>query len=353
MDSNKPEKTTYASSGVDINEENKAVSKIVDILKATAKFREGKLGEVKSEIGHYANFVDIGANQYLVLSTDSAGTKVLVAQEANKFDTIAIDMIAMNVNDVICVGAEPIAMVDYLAVEATDEKIAGEIALGLAEGAKQAGIAIIGGETATLKGVITGIDGKGFDIAGTCLGVVVKDKVVLGDKIAPGDKIIGLASTGIHSNGYTLARKVMLENHKIDDVLPWGKKVSEELLAPTMIYVKPVLKVLEKHFSDVTGLSNITGSGFLNLKRLNKNVGFYFGSILPIPKIFSEIQGLANIDDAEMFRTFNMGMGFAIIARNADEILATLKEEGVEAKVVGEVTDKAGVVEVAEKGIVL
>ncbi len=348
-----PEKTTYASSGVDINEENKAVSKIVDILKATAKFREGKLGEVKSEIGHYANFVDIGANQYLVLSTDSAGTKVLVAQEANKFDTIAIDMIAMNVNDVICVGAEPIAMVDYLAVEATDEKIAGEIALGLAEGAKQAGIAIIGGETATLKGVITGIDGKGFDIAGTCLGVVVKDKVVLGDKIAPGDKIIGLASTGIHSNGYTLARKVMLENHKIDDVLPWGKKVSEELLAPTMIYVKPVLKVLEKHFSDVTGLSNITGSGFLNLKRLNKDVGFKFDSILQVPKIFGEIQGLANIDDAEMFRTFNMGMGFAIIARNADEILATLKEKGIEAKVVGEVTNNAGVVEVSEKGIEL
>ncbi len=348
-----PEKTTYASSGVDINEENKAVSKIVDILKATAKFREGKLGEVKSEIGHYANFVDIGANQYLVLSTDSAGTKVLVAQEANKFDTIAIDMIAMNVNDVICVGAEPITMVDYLAVETTNEKIAGEIAVGLAEGAKQAGIAIIGGETATLRGVITGIDGKGFDIAGTCLGIVKKDKVVLGDKILPGDKIIGLASSGIHSNGYTLARKVMLENYKIDDVLPWGKKVSEDLLTPTIIYVKPVLKVLEKHFSNVTGLSNITGSGFLNLKRLNKNVGFHFDSILPIPKIFGEIQRLANIDDAEMFRTFNMGMGFAIIVRNADEILATLKEEDIEAKVVGEVTDKAGVVEVSEKGIVL
>ncbi len=348
-----PEKTTYASSGVDINEENKAVSKIVDILKATSKFREGKLGEVKSEIGHYANFVDIGANQYLVLSTDSAGTKVLVAQEANKFDTIAIDMIAMNVNDIICVGAEPITMVDYLAVETTDEKIAGEIAIGLAEGAKQAGIAIIGGETATLKGVITGINGKGFDIAGTCLGVVQKDKVVLGDKIAPGDKIIGLASTGIHSNGYTLARKVMLENHKINDVLPWGKKVSEELLTPTMIYVKPVLKVLEKHFSEVTGLSNITGSGFLNLKRLNKDVGFHFDSILQVPKIFGEIQRLANIDDAEMFRTFNMGMGFAIIVRNADEILATLKKEGIDAKVVGEVTDRAGVVEVSEKGIEL
>jgi len=209
----------------------------------------------------------------------------------------------------------------------------------------------VGGETATLRGIITGINRKGFDLAGTCLGVAKKDMLVLGDKITEGDKIIGLPSSGLHSNGYTLARKVLFEKYEIEDVFPWGKKVFEELLRPTKIYVKPILKVLQKNFKEITGLAHITGSGFLNLKRLNRNAGFLFDNLLPIPEIFKEIQRQGDVEDAEMFRTFNMGMGFAVIAREAEGIITTLKDEGIDARVVGKITSRAGVIEIQEKGV--
>jgi len=327
---------TYSKAGVDIDREAASIKCLVDIIKKSFEFRRGKPGEPKSEIGHFANFIEFD-DKYLVLSSDGVGTKVLVAQLANKYDTIGIDMIAMNVNDIICIGAEPIALVDYLAMEKIDPEIMRELGIGLLEGARQADIAIVGGETATLKDMIKGIDHKGFDLAGAALGFVEKNRLVLGDKIEPGDKIIGLASSGIHTNGLTLARKVIFEKYTINEKLPWKKTVAEELLTPTRIYVKPVLDMLKKDFNNIHGLAHITGGGFLNIKRLNKNVGYNIKKLLPIPKIFSEIQKLGDIDEKEMFRTFNMGVGFCVIAEKEKEVMKIAKKYNIEASVIGDV----------------
>ena len=282
------------------------------------------------------------------MCTDGVGTKVLVAQMARKFDTVGIDMMAMNVNDIICTGAEPIALVDYLAVEKIDDGIVFEISKGIRDGANDARVAVIGGETASLKGVITGVGGMGFDLAGTSIGVVDKDKVVLGDNIRAGDKVIGIASSGLHSNGYSLARKVVLGKYKLEDKFPWGVSVADELLRPTKIYVKPVLDVLSKYRGSVTGLCHITGGGLLNLKRLNGNVGFRLSDVVDALPIFNEIKKVADIADEEMYKTFNMGMGFVIVckAHACDDILGVLRKWKLSCKMVGEVTGDKGIVEV-------
>jgi len=345
---------TYAESGVDIKKEDAAVKSIVSVISGTFANRKGKIGEVKSRIGHFANLIDIG-DKYIVMCTDGVGTKVLVAQMARKFDIVGIDMMAMNVNDIICTGAEPVALVDYLAVEKIDEGIVFEISKGILDGANDAGIAVIGGETASLKGVITGVEGMGFDLAGTAIGVVDKDKVILGDNMRAGDKVIGIASSGLHSNGYSLARKVVLGKYKLEDKFPWGVSVADELLRPTKIYVKPVLDVLSKHRGSVTGLCHITGGGLLNLKRLNGDVGFRLSDVMDVLPIFSEIQRVADISDEEMYRTFNMGMGFVVVCRAdaCEDILSILRTWKLSCKVVGEVTEKKGVVEVVKLNLKL
>ncbi len=338
---------TYAESGVDIKKEERAVKSIVSVISGTFANRKGKVGEVKSQIGHFANFVDIG-DKYIVMCTDGVGTKVLVAQMARKFDTVGIDMMAMNVNDIICTGAEPIALVDYLAVEKIDEDIVVEISKGIRDGANDAGVAVIGGETASLKGVITGVSGMGFDLAGTAIGVVDKDKVVLGDNIHVGDKVIGIASSGLHSNGYSLAREVVLGKYNLEDKFPWGVSVSDEMLRPTKIYVKPVLDVLSKYRDSVTGLCHITGGGLMNLKRLNGDVGFRLIDVMDVLPIFSEVKRVAGISDEEMYKTFNMGMGFVVVCRKdaCDDVLGVLRKWKLSCKVVGEVTGDKGVVDV-------
>ncbi|MCK5698683.1 MAG: phosphoribosylformylglycinamidine cyclo-ligase [Candidatus Aenigmarchaeota archaeon] len=338
---------TYADSGVDIKKEDAAVRSIVSVISGTFANRKGKIGEVKSRIGHFANFIDIG-DKYIVMCTDGVGTKVLIAQMARKFDTVGIDMMAMNVNDIICTGAEPIALVDYLAVEKIDNDMVLELSKGIRDGANDAGVAVIGGETASLKGVITGVGGMGFDLAGTSIGVVDKDKVVLGDNIQAGDKVIGIASSGLHSNGYSLARKVVLGKYKLEDKFPWGVSVADELLRPTKIYVKPVLDVLSKYRGSVTGLCHITGGGLMNLKRLNGNAGFRLSDLMDALPIFSEIKKVADIADEEMYKTFNMGMGFVVVCReeSARGVMNILEKHDLACKVVGEVTGDKGVVEV-------
>jgi len=226
---------TYKEAGVDIEAEDIAIKGILSTLKTSLS-------------GHFAGLVEFG-DYYLSMCTDGVGSKVMVAEHLNKFDTVGIDMVAMNVNDVICIGAKPIAMVDYLAIEMVEPDKIKEIMVGVAEGVKQAGCEVISGETATLPEVI-----NGFDLAGTCLGVVKKDELITGEKIQEGDVIIGLESNGVHSNGYTLARNVL-------DLDKWG----EELLKPTRIYVKEILSILGP---DVHGLSHITGGGLRKLKRV-------------------------------------------------------------------------------------
>lgn len=340
---------TYADAGVNIQQKNKSIRTVVSKIQETFKNRQDKIGEVVPSIGHFANYVKIGGSFY-ALCTDGVGTKVLVAQMMDRYDTIAIDMIAMNVNDIICVGAEPIALVDYLAFESYNEKIPREISLGLVEGARQAGIAIIGGETATLKGVVTGINGRGFDLAGTCFGIVDADAVITGDAIIPGDSIVGLASSGIHSNGLSLARKALLESSSAHDILYEDRRIGDELLVPTRIYVKPVLEMLKANRDAIHGLYHITGSGFMKFNRLKKDVGFRITRLLPVPRVFREIQERGGISDREMFKTFNMGLGFAVITSEPDLMLTIAEAQGIPADVIG-VVDDSRKITIEEKGI--
>ena len=332
MENNKTDKTpiTYAKAGVNIKKEEIAVASIVSWAKKTFMFREGKKGRVMLDIGTYANLIDLG-DFALAMTTDGVGSKVLVAQEVKKYDTIGIDMIAMNVNDLICVGAEPIALVDYLAMESTNTDLAKEIAIGIYEGAKQAEIAVIGGETATLTDVIKGIGGNGFDIAGTAIGIVDKDKIITGASIAPGDCIIGLKSNGVHSNGFTLARKVL------------PKSMYPELLKPTKIYVKEILELLGEYGSGIHGLAHITGSGFLNLTRLC-DYGFLIDDPQKPHTIFEQIQKFADIPDREMYGTFNMGTGFCVICdRNTANKIIENKTGDLKMKIIGKVVEEKGV----------
>ena len=294
---NKGEKFDYAKAGVDIRKEEKAIKALVGKIKHIRKgFGEPIL------MGHYASVIDVGVG--LAITTDGVGSKIMVAEALNKFDTIGIDCVAMNVNDLIAIGAEPIAMVDYIAIQKPDERIMEEIAVGLEKGCEIANITLVGGETATLPEMINGID-----LVGTAIGVVEKDKIITGEKIEIGDVIVAIESSGIHSNGLTLARKVVEKSglsyeDEFDD-----KTIGEELLTPTRIYIE-VLDIVKNY--DVHGLAHITGGGMLNLKRL-KNVRFVIDKPLKPQKIFSFIQELGNVDEDEMYRTFNMGMGFMII----------------------------------------
>ncbi|QDA32243.1 phosphoribosylformylglycinamidine cyclo-ligase [Thermococcus indicus] len=322
---------TYAQAGVDDEKTAKALRSIIGLAKETFQFRRGKIGE-PSEIGHYAALMDFG-RFYLAMTTDGVGTKVLVAEAVGKFDTIGIDMIAMNVNDLLCVGAEPLALVDYLAVKGPDERIFAEIARGLYEGAKQAGIAIVGGETAVMPDLI-----NGFDLAGTAIGVVEKGKVITGEEIKPGDAVIGISSSGIHSNGLTLARKLLIPKYGLDYEYE-ERKLLEWLLEPTRIYVKAVLELIES--VEVHGLAHITGGGLTNLKRLT-DCGFSI-EMPPIEGIFRLIHE-NGVPLEEMFRVFNMGVGFiAIVPRREKEAALEILNKHFESFELGRVTGDPGI----------
>ncbi|WP_421077984.1 phosphoribosylformylglycinamidine cyclo-ligase [Methanothermococcus sp. Ax23] len=324
---------SYKDAGVDIYKEDKIIKALVSQI--TFK-RTDSIKPAEELKGHYAGAIEFG-DYYLVLCTDGVGSKMIVAEMANKFDTVPIDMIAMNVNDAICIGAEPVALVDYMAVEDINEDIARQIGKGLNEGLKESNINLIGGETATLPDMV-----KGIDIAGTVLAVVKKDKVISGNDVKKGDVIIGLRSSGIHSNGLSLARKVFFDIGKMDinDELPHGKTIAEELLTPTRIYVKPVLEMIKK--VDVKGLAHITGGGFRKLIRLNKNVVYLINNLPePLP-IFKEIQRIGNVSDEEMFKTFNMGIGFCVVVdkEDAEKVIEIANHHNIPAYIIGKIEDE-------------
>ena len=300
---------TYSESGVDISLEEVTVSALISELKETLNYRD-----VITESGHFAALVKLG-NRAIAMSTDGVGSKIIVAEMMEKYDTVGIDCIAMVVNDILCVGAEPIAMVDYLAVEKPDPKIAAQIGEGLKEGCRQAKVAMIGGETASLPEII-----NNFDLAGTGIGIVDVKNIITGEKIIDGDVLIGIESSGIHSNGLSLARKVFFDdnNFNVEDKLPNDPKTSlgNELLKPTIIYVNPIVELLKTDV-EVHGLAHITGGGFTNLKRLKKGSG-YIIKTLPEPKpIFKAIHKLG-VPLEEMYRVFNMGIGFVVIVKSED-----------------------------------
>ena len=330
---------TYRDAGVDVNKIRTAQKSIGEIISATHKLLVA--GKVVSGFGHYAGLIKIGS-ELLALHSDGVGTKVLIAQLMNRFDTIGIDCIAMNVNDVICVGAQPVGFVDYIALRQPNERLLEDVAKGLAEGAKQSQMAIVGGETAMLPDVIAGEE-NAFDLAGMVMGVV-KGKPILGAAIKQGDIILGVESSGLHSNGYTLARKVLLSKYSVDDnANHLVQSVGEELLIPTKIYVRPVMEILKKKIK-VHGLANITGGSFTKLPRLNSRVRYDLDD-LPAPiGIFKQIQVDGEIDSKEMYRTFNMGVGFCVIASkaSADDIVSVFAKFRMRCKAIGRIEKGRG-----------
>ncbi|NHW23960.1 MAG: phosphoribosylformylglycinamidine cyclo-ligase [Archaeoglobales archaeon] len=318
-------KFDYAKAGVDIDRANRAISTLTGIV----KFKRTGFG-APILVSHYAGVIEVG-DFGIAITTDGVGTKILVGIAMKKYNTLGIDCVAANVNDLLAIGAEPLAMVDYIAMQKIDEEIIAEIAKGLEEGCRIANITLVGGETATLPDMI-----KGFDLAGTALGVVRKDRIITGKDVRPGDVIMALPSSGIHCNGLTLARKV-IEASGLSYFDKFGEKtIGEELLTPTRIYME-VLDIIKN--CEVHGLAHITGGAFRKLKRLRKDVKYVIDSPLKPQEIFRFIQKLGNVDELEMYRTYNMGMGFLIIV--PEESVSCVEKFG--AKRVGYVEEGEGV----------
>ncbi len=338
--------TAYRDAGVLTAQELRLEATLLKWVRATENFRQHKqTGRSALGIGYFANVIDLGGGQGLAITADGVGTKVLVAEMLGRYDTIGIDCVAMNVNDVLCVGAEPLSMVDYIGIEKATPEVLEAIGRGLHEGAKQAGINIVGGEISQMSEIIHGAKGgEGLDLVGMCVGLVAIDAVNQGQDVAPGDIIIGLRSSGIHSNGLTLARKVLFEagHFKPDSYLPeLGRTVGEELLEPTHIYVPEVMELLKR--VPIKALINVTSEGFLNLTRIRPAVGFRMENLPDPQPIFKLIQKVGNIPDREMYHVFNMGIGFCLIVPNDREILDTVHktatDHGVESFGIGEVVE--------------
>jgi len=301
----------YAKAGVDQGAADSAVAGLVRALGAISLDRPSAQVPLP---GHYASVIKLDERTGIALSTDGVGTKLVLAEQLGRFDTIGIDCVAMNVNDVICVGAEPLAMLDYIAIEKADPAVCEEIGVGLARGAEKAGIEIPGGELAQLGQLV-----RGVDVSGACFGTVALDAIVDGSAVEPGDVVIGLPSTGLHSNGYTLARSALAEVALDDDRL--GRPLGDVLLEPTEIYVKPIVELLRSTV-DVRGLAHITSGGTRNLLRLAAEVGYEIDDPLPVPPVFALIQELGGVSDEEMQEVFNMGCGFCVVVAAEDEAVA-------------------------------
>jgi len=329
---------TYKDAGVDIAAGNNFVNLIKPLVKST--FRP----EVMTEIGGFGGLFSLNAAKYknpvLVSGTDGVGTKLKIAFMADKHDTVGIDLVAMCVNDIIVQGAEPLFFLDYLATGRLLPEKGAAIVSGIAEGCRQAGCALIGGETAEMPGFYQ--DGE-YDLAGFAVGVVERDQIIDGSSISVGNRLIGIGSSGLHSNGYSLARKLLLEkrNLAIDSILPeTGKTVAEELLVPTKIYIRSILNLLKDY--SIFGMAHITGGGLLeNIPRMLPNcccAKIKLGSWDQSP-LFSILQQAGNVEQAEMYRTFNMGIGMvlSVAEKDADDMLCRLKGMGESAWVLGEI----------------
>jgi phosphoribosylformylglycinamidine cyclo-ligase len=336
----------YAAAGVDTSQSDRAVGALVDVLR-TIELDRPSASVLPS--GHYASVLRVAPNLGIAMSTDGVGSKIVVAEQADRLETVGIDCIAMNVNDLICVGAEPIAMLDYLAVEQADPDALARIAVGLKAGAQSANIEIPGGELAVLPELIRGHPSPhGFDLCGTAFGTVALDAIVTGAEAQPRDVLIGLPSSGLHSNGYTLARRALLEDGGLtrDDrpATLAGRSVADALLEPTVIYVRAVLDLLRSDVP-VHGLAHITGGGLQNLLRLGPDrLGFAITDPLPVPPICTLIAEVGDVPATEMWDIFNMGCGFVAIVPEdrADDAIALLAPRHPGTARIGTVTGDAG-----------
>jgi phosphoribosylformylglycinamidine cyclo-ligase len=314
------EPMTYASAGVNIERAESFVARL--------KKRAARAGhkEMWKGAGGYASVYPMSKDMAVAVTTDGVGTKLLVAHELKNHKTIGIDLVAMVANDLVCVGATPTMFLDYFAVGKLQDQLADEIIEGIVEGCDRAGMILAGGETAEMPGVY---EGDHYDLAGFAVGNVTKEALLTGEAIKPGQSVIGVGSSGVHSNGLSLARKVLAND----------REAYEKLLVPTYIYVRPAVEIL-KHAGLVAGIAHITGGGWRNLFRLNDHVGYHLDSPLPIPEVLGAIAQHVAVD--EMYRTFNMGMGFAVVAAGDPNIVVkAFRDAGFVAQVVGRTTDQA------------
>ena len=327
MDSRRP--LSYDATGV-LDNTRLGLHALLKWVNATAAFRSIGTGRRVVDVGYFASVVEITDTLGLALCTDGVGSKVLVAEMLHRYDTIGIDCVAMNVNDAICVGAEPISFLDYIAVERATPEVLEQIARGLHAGAELARVSIVGGEISQIPDIIKGhTPGGGLDLVGMCAAIVPLDRIILGQHVAPGDAIVGVRSSGIHSNGFTLARKALFDvgglapGQHVDEL---GCTVGEELLRPTDIYVRPVMDLLNTQRLPIKALVNITGDGFLNLTRIQATVGFNLHTLPEPQPIFGLIRRLGNVPASEMYRVFNMGIGFCVIVPNDRAVLRAVEE---------------------------
>ncbi|MBF0608871.1 MAG: phosphoribosylformylglycinamidine cyclo-ligase [Magnetococcales bacterium] len=335
---------TYKDAGVNIAQADAFVNEITPMVRRT--FRK----EVLSDIGAFYSLFRVDLTRYndpvLVSSTDGVGTKLKIAFMLNKHDTIGIDLVAMCANDILTAGAEPLFFLDYLAVGRLDKAVAVDILRGITEGCLQAGCSLVGGETAEMPGFYAENE---YDISGFVVGILNRGDAVDPNDIQAGDSVIGLASTGLHSNGYSLVRRLFLDINKLDvnvHMPTLGKTLGEELLTPTKIYVKTILNARET--LKIKAMAHITGGGLTgNLPRiLPKGHGIRIRlSSWDVPPIFQLVQKMGNVDDQEMFKTFNMGIGYVLITHREDaqRALEVLSQSGQQANIIGEVIKGSGV----------
>ena len=313
--------STYSEAGVDIDASEKATEALIAQIKGVNRKGDGEA--IKLDNG-FAGLVKLGGGA-LAMCTDGVGSKLLLAEEMDSIHTVGIDCVAMNTNDLICVGAEPLSFVDYVALDKPDEELMAKIGKGLAEGCKQSNCTLSGGETAILPELV-----HGFDIAGTSVGYVKQDEIIDGTRISDGDTLIGLKSSGPHSNGYTLIRKLF----------DGDKELGKKLVEPTRIYVKEVMSLIKQ--INVHGIAHITGGGLDNISRINDNFQYVIDNPLPVPSVFDWLQEKGNIEDKEMYRTFNMGMGMVIIV-NKDDAEKSVSILGEYAQIIGSVRSGQGI----------
>ena len=329
---------TYAGSGVDLDAGDEAVARIKETVRST--HRPEVLGELGGFGGLFA-LPDGYRRPVLVGATDGVGTKCLVAQQVGRFDTLGIDLVAMCVDDLVCLGAEPLFVLDYIATGRVDPARVADLVAGVAEGCRLAGCALLGGETAEHPGAM---DPDDFDLVGSAVGVVERDEIVTGERIAPGDVVVGLPSPGLRSNGYSLVRRVLLEQagRALDGPAFEGSPTTlgEELLRPSVVYATAIVDLLRS--VDVRGVAHVTGGGLPgNLSRvLPPGVDAVLDrSTWEVPRIFDEVQRAGAIDDHEMARVFNLGIGMVVVVPqpDADPAVERLASHGHQARVVGEI----------------
>ncbi|MDQ3332910.1 MAG: phosphoribosylformylglycinamidine cyclo-ligase [Planctomycetota bacterium] len=335
---------SYKSSGVDLDLYEQSMARLPELIARTRRpgvmdLPGGFAGLFRlSEAGRYEDPV-------LVSGTDGVGTKLKVAFTAQKYDTVGIDLVAMCVNDVLCLGAEPLFFLDYVALDRDDPDRLAQLVSGVAEGCRQAGCALLGGETAIMPAVYAQDE---FDMAGFCVGVADRSKLIDGKAIRPGDVVIGLPSSGFHSNGYSLIRKAVFEHAGLaidDHIEELGRTVADVLLTPTTIYAKPIVSLLKAVPGAVHGMAHITGGGLAeNLERiLPENCRAVLRRGWPEPPEFGWLQRLGGIEESEMDRVFNRGVGFVVVVEQGHEaaVSGVLREEGLKPFLLGKIVEGA------------